>query len=200
ATEESELNPQSLYPETKVRVERRLLQSPEDFSFSVTVLRAATAYGFSPRMRFDLTINEFTRELALGHELLVYDADTWRPYCHVEDICAAIRLVLEAESAQVDGQVFNVGVDAENHTKRMIADLLCAMLPGARVEFQTGSVDPRNYRVTFGKIATQLGFLAGHTVTRFAPELIAAVHAGQFSDVEANLNFHINLAPHPFRS
>jgi nucleoside-diphosphate-sugar epimerase len=143
-------------------------------------------------MRFDLTINEFTRELALGHELHVYDADTWRPYCHVDDICTAIRLVLEAELAQVDGQVFNVGVDAENHTKRMIVDLLCGLLPGARTQYLAGSVDPRNYRVTFGKIATQLGFRAGHTVTRFAPELIAAVHAGQFSDVEATAGFHSN--------
>lgn len=195
ATEESELNPQSLYAETKVRVERRLLQSPADFNIGVTVLRAATAYGLSPRMRFDLTINEFTRELALGHELLVYDADTWRPYCHVEDICTAIRLVLEAESARVHGQVFNVGVDVENHTKRMIVGLLCDILPGARIQFQTGSVDPRNYRVTFEKITTQLGFRTVHTVRRFVPELISAVNAGRFSDVEATAGFHCNLAP-----
>jgi len=200
ATEESELNPQSLYAETKVRVERRLLQSPTDFDYCVTVLRAATAYGFSPRMRFDLTVNEFTRELALGSELLVYDADTWRPYCHVEDICTAITLVLDAEASQVRGQVFNVGTSTENYTKRMIVDLFCAMLPGARALYQTGSVDPRNYRVSFEKIATQLGFQASQTVAQFARELIAAVHSGRFLDVEVNSGFHANLgprSPHP---
>lgn len=199
ATEESELNPQSLYAETKVRVERRLLQSPGEFESCVTILRSATAYGLSPRMRFDLTVNEFTRELALGHELLVYDADTWRPYCHVEDICTAILLVLDAEVAAVQGQVFNVGTSAENYTKEMIIALLCAMTPGAKIRCQADSVDPRDYRVSFEKIATRLGFYAGHTVVQFARELIAAVHAGRYRDVESNLNFHINRAPRPLR-
>ena len=195
ATEESELNPQSLYAETKVRVERQLLQAPQAFDFCVTVLRAATAYGLSPRMRFDLTINEFARELALGHELLVYDADTWRPYCHVEDICTAIQLVLEAGAAQVHGQVFNVGDNAENHTKRMIVDLISVTLPGAKIRYQTGSVDPRNYRVSFDKIVANLGFHCGHTVARSAQVLIAAVQSGGFHDVEINPGFHANLAP-----
>ena len=195
ATEESELNPQSLYAETKVRVEKRLLQSPTDFGFCVTVLRAATAYGFSPRMRFDLTVNEFARELALGRGLLVYDADTWRPYCHVEDICTAITLVLGANVAVVQGDVFNVGSSRENYTKRMIVDLFCAMLPGAKIRYQSGSVDPRDYRVGFEKIATKLGFQIGHTVAQFAGELVAAVHSGRFSDIEGNSGLHANRAP-----
>jgi nucleoside-diphosphate-sugar epimerase len=196
ATEVSELNPQSLYAETKVRVEKRLLQSPTDFDSCVTVLRAATAYGFSPRMRFDLTVNEFTRELALGRELHVYDADTWRPYCHVEDICAAIQSVLEVRITQVHEQVFNVGDNAENHTKRMIVDLLCTMLPGARIRYQSGSVDPRNYRVSFGKITKELGFQTRYTVAQFVRELIEAVQSGRFHDVEESPQFHANLHPH----
>ena len=90
ATEESELAPLSIYAETKVAFERFLLEQRDQWDFSPTVLRIATAYGLSARMRFDLTISEFARTLATGAELVVYDADTWRPYCHVADISKAI--------------------------------------------------------------------------------------------------------------
>ena len=95
ATEEHELNPLSLYAETKVEIEGTSSGGPARLTLP-TVLRIATAYGLSPRMRFDLTVSEFTRELALGDELEVYDADTWRPYCHVADISEAIMAVLAA--------------------------------------------------------------------------------------------------------
>ena len=195
ATEDTALNPQSLYAETKVKVEQRLLGSKGDFDYSVTVLRAATAYGLSPRMRFDLTVNEFTRELALGSELLVYDADTWRPYCHVDDICTAIRLVLESDRARVNGQVFNVGCDEENYTKRMIVDLICNLLPKVEIRYQTGSVDPRNYRVAFQRIRTVLGFQANHTVAEFASELIEVIRQGRFHQDIDHGSFRRNITP-----
>jgi nucleoside-diphosphate-sugar epimerase len=181
AAEDAELNPHSLYAETKVKVEQKLLGSRRVGDCSVTVLRAATAYGLSSRMRFDLTVNEFTRELALGRELVVYDADTWRPYCHVDDICTAIGLVLESDRELVDGQVFNVGSDDENYTKRMIVDLISNLLPMVQVRYRTGSVDPRNYRVTFKRIKTVLGFEAHRTVAVFASELIDVIRKGRFS-------------------
>jgi nucleoside-diphosphate-sugar epimerase len=86
ASEDDELQPLSLYAETKVEMEREILGRVDELGFSPTLLRVSTAYGISPRMRFDLTVSEFTRELALGHRLEVYDAETWRPYAHVEDI------------------------------------------------------------------------------------------------------------------
>ena len=85
-------------------------------------MRVSTAYGMSQRMRFDLTVSEFTRELTLGHELEVYDADTWRPYAHVDDISEGIRMALEAPADVVAGEVFNVGGDDGNYTKRMIVE------------------------------------------------------------------------------
>ena len=102
ADEEDELHPLSLYAETKVEMEHELLG--DEHPFDPTVLRVATAFGISPRMRFDLTVSEFTRELALGHALEVYDADTWRPYCHVADISTAILTVLEAPAELVGGR------------------------------------------------------------------------------------------------
>ena len=90
--------------------------------YSPTILRFATAFGLSPRMRFDLTVSEFTREMATGKELLVFDAHTWRPYCHVRDFVRLIQKVLEAPNELVANQVFNAGGDVNNFTKKMIVD------------------------------------------------------------------------------
>jgi len=192
ADEDAELNPQSLYAETKVKVERFLLESVSRFDFAPIILRCATAYGLSPRMRFDLTINEFTHELALGKELLVYDADTWRPYCHVTDIARAIGLVLEAEPPIVAGQVFNVGSPGENYTKRMVVGLLQQRLPSAQICYQEGNVDPRNYRVDFSRIADRLDFRATITLTDFVAELIKAIREGRFDDYNERTRFYRN--------
>ena len=123
ATEASDLNPVSLYAECKVAVERHVLDHAGEVDFCPTVLRIATAYGFSQRMRFDLTVSEFTRKLALGKPLLVYDENTWRPYCHVVDLARAVITVLDAKPEQVSGEVFNVGNSDENFTKRMISKI-----------------------------------------------------------------------------
>lgn len=195
ATEASPLSPQSLYAETKVGVERYLLDHSREYDFCMTILRAATVYGISPRMRFDLTVNEFTRELVLKRQLVVYDADTWRPYCHIEDIAGALTLVLEADRGVVDDQVFNVGANGENYTKRMIVDLLCSHIPDAKVRYQAGSVDPRNYRVSFRKIAKCLNFSPEFTIAACLPHLIRAIRDGLYDDAESRPRFYRNASP-----
>ncbi len=185
ATENSELAPVSLYAEHKVEFEKFVLGTGADADFCPTILRIATAYGLSPRMRFDLTISEFTRTLATGQELLVYDADTWRPYCHVRDISSAIIRVLGSDAADVRGEVFNVGHSDENYTKRMIVEAVLENLDGTpAVRFEEGGRDPRNYRVSFEKIADRLGFEARFTVPASIANLVRAVQAGVFDDVE----------------
>ncbi len=185
ATEESELSPVSLYAEHKVEFERYALGRVEEVPFCPTILRIATAYGMSQRMRFDLTVSEFARTLAIGEELLVYDADTWRPYCHVADISKAIMTVLDAPPEKVRGEVFNVGNSDENYTKRMLADAALAALNGdGVVDYQEGGKDPRNYRVSFQKITDALGFEAEHRVPSSVENLVAAIKAGVFGDVE----------------
>ncbi len=193
ADETSELAPVSLYAETKVAFEQALLTNASELSFSPTVLRIATAYGLSPRMRFDLTISEFTRTLAAGEELVVYDADTWRPYCHIEDISAAVETVLAAPRALVDADVFNVGHSDENYTKRMVVEAVRRSLhePGV-VEWVEGGTDPRNYRVGFDKIAERLGFTPRRRVGEYAAKLIAAVRAGAFDDFVERDGFYAN--------
>ncbi len=193
ATEESDLAPLSLYAEMKVDFERHVLARGPDWGLSPTILRIATAYGLSPRMRFDLTIAEFARTLAAGSELTVYDADTWRPYCHVADIADAIATVLDAPEENVRGEVFNVGHSEENYTKRMVVDAVQEHLGGAgRVTFTEGGQDPRNYRVAFEKIRSRLAFEPRHRVPESAGRLIQAVRAGAFDDFEARRSFYTN--------
>jgi nucleoside-diphosphate-sugar epimerase len=193
ATEESELAPLSLYAETKVEFERFALEHAGERDFHTTILRIATAYGISQRMRFDLTISEFTRTLAIGDELLVYDPDTWRPYCHVADIAQAVITVLESPADSVAGEVFNVGHSDENYTKRMVVDAVQQHLDGrGEVRYEEGGRDPRNYRVSFHKIADRLGFQPQFRVPSSVGNLVHAIEAGAFSDVDERPLFYTN--------
>ncbi len=189
ATEESELNPQSLYAETKIAVERHVLDRAGDLPSAATVLRIATAYGLSPRMRFDLTVSQFAWELASGRPLQVYDADTWRPYCHVRDIGKAIMTVLTAPESAIRGEVFNVGDTSQQFTKRMIVDEVRKHVGETSVAYGDKGSDPRNYRVSFDKIAKDLAFRCDYTVQDYLTRLTAAVQAGIFPDVSADPRF-----------
>ena len=122
ATEESELNPQSLYAHTKIEVEKHVLDRAGELACADH--RAADRHRVRalPRMRFDLTVSQFAWELATGRPLQVYDADTWRPYCHVRDICKAIMTMLTSEESVIRGEVFNVGDTSQQFTKRMVVD------------------------------------------------------------------------------
>jgi nucleoside-diphosphate-sugar epimerase len=186
ATEDSALNPQSLYAQTKIAVEEYVLGRANELTSAATVLRIATAYGLSPRMRFDLTVSQFAWELASGRPLVVYDAETWRPYCHVRDIAKAVMTALTAPEGEVRGEVFNVGDTAQQFTKRMIVDEVRKHLGEASVTYKEGDSDPRNYRVSFDKITDRLGFRCDNTVQDYLTRLTAAVQASVFPDVSRN--------------
>ena len=161
-----------------------------------TILRFATAFGLSPRMRFDLTISEFTRDLALGKELLVYDAHTWRPYCHVRDFAHLIQVVIEAQTDIVSFEVFNAGGDINNATKQMIVDTILEKIPGGKVRYQEHGSDTRNYRVSFEKVKSVLGFEPKYTIQDGIDELIEAINNHVFDHVDENKNFFGNYEIH----
>lgn len=196
ANEEFELNPLSLYAKSKVNAEKHILSLKGKTEMSPTILRFATAFGLSPRMRFDLTVSEFTRDLALGNDLLVYDADTWRPYCHVEDFARLIQMVLEASNEKVSFEVFNAGGDVNNATKQMIVDSILKRIPNGKVKYQEHGSDPRNYRVSFQKVKDVLGFEPSFTVDDGIDELVRAIENHIFDKVEENINFHGNYEIH----
>ena len=175
--ESSPLAPVSLYAELKVKFEHLILDEIEkQDAFCPTSLRFATVYGVSPRMRFDLTVNEFTKELALGRELVVYGEQFWRPYCHVADFSRAILRTLTAPKEKVAYGVFNVGTTEENYTKGMIVEELKRQIPEGRVKHVEKNEDPRDYRVNFDKIKRVLGFEISKTVPEGIHEVKNVLH------------------------
>jgi nucleoside-diphosphate-sugar epimerase len=192
ADENFPLSPLSLYAKSKVATEQSLLSKKDEVDYTPTILRFATAFGLAPRMRFDLTVNEFTRELASGRELLVFDAQTWRPYCHVRDFGRLIQLVIEAPRANVAFEVFNAGGEINNFTKQGVVDTILTLLPNSKVRYQEHGKDPRNYRVDFGKVKKVLGFEPQYTVEHGVKELLSAIHEHVFDQVNTRKNFHGN--------
>lgn len=155
-TEDSPVNPQTAYAECKTLVERDLLPMA-GADFSPTFLRNATAFGASPRMRFDLVLNNLsglawtTRTIAM-----ISDGSPWRPLVHVADICQAIACVLEAPREAVHGEILNVGDTAQNYRVREIAELVAEAIPGCDLTFGSQGADNRSYRVNFDKIRRHL--------------------------------------------
>ena len=192
ADENFPLKPLSLYAKAKVAAEQHILSLKGKVDYSPTVLRFATAFGLSPRMRFDLTVSEFTREMATGKELLVFDAHTWRPYCHVRDFARLIQKVLEAPNELVANQVFNAGGDVNNFTKKMIVDEILNHVPGANVRYQEHGTDPRNYRVNFKKVRQVLDFEPAYTVRDGVVELLQAIENHVFDEVDQQRNLYGN--------
>ena len=178
--ETSPLTPISLYAELKVEFEKKILYAQKrEANFCPTVLRFATIYGISPRMRFDLTVNEFTKELTMGHELQVYGEQFWRPYCHVDDISQAILKVLQAQESSVSYEVFNVGDTSQNYTKKMLVDELLNQIPDGSVKYIHKEEDPRDYRVTFEKIEKELDF----KITKKVPDGIHEIYTSLISGI-----------------
>lgn len=182
--ETSKLAPVSLYAETKVSSEEFLLNQPKDNTCKPTSLRFSTVYGLSERPRFDLTVNEFTKELALGRELLIFGEQFWRPYCHVYDLARSVVLVLESEVEKVAYEVFNVGDTSENYTKKMIVDEITKQIPTAKIKYVQKNEDPRDYRVNFDKIKEQLGFEVSIKVPQGIAQIKQVVEEGFFNNVD----------------
>lgn len=186
ATEEFDLAPVSLYAETKVAAETKVLAAANG-KLAPTCLRFATVFGTSPRMRFDLTVNEFTRDVALDQDLVVYGEQFWRPYVHVRDAAGAVAAVLDAPPEHVSGEVFNVGDTAENYRKLDIVGLLQERFPEARVEFVHKDEDPRDYRVSFEKMSSRLGYGVERRVADGIDEVIALLGSGLVEDPYASI-------------
>ena len=154
--EDSPVNPQTAYAECKVLSETDLLELAEP-GFCVSALRNATVYGPSPRMRFDIVLNDLAALAWTKKEIaMISDGSPWRPIVHIEDVCEAIRCTLEAPTESVNGEVFNVGNSNENYRVREIAELVSSAFPGCCISIGPPSSDNRSYRVNFDKIEKTL--------------------------------------------
>lgn len=180
--ETSELKPVSLYAELKVKFEKFILEEKKNSPMCSTSLRFSTVYGFSPRIRFDLTVNEFTRNATINGQQEIWGAQFWRPYCHVEDLARAVVLVLESEESKVKANVFNVGSTEENYNKGMIISEVCKVVPNVVVEYVESAEDPRDYRVNFDKIKNELGYTITKTVPDGVQEIYTLLKTGIVTD------------------
>ncbi|QIR38433.1 SDR family oxidoreductase [Tolypothrix sp. PCC 7910] len=155
-TEESPVNPQTAYAECKTLVERDVMQLADD-DFSPTFMRNATAFGASPRMRFDIVLNNLAGLAWTSKEIkMTSDGTPWRPLVHALDICKAIVCALEAPRDIVHKQIFNVGDTANNYRVKEIAEIIADIFVGCQLSFGDNGADNRSYRVSFEKINTML--------------------------------------------
>jgi|SRR5690349_14738403 len=174
-TEESPLNPVSLYARTRVLSENILFDRAGDVE--PVVLRLSTVFGLSPRMRFDLVVNTLTVRAVVDGKISIFGGDQWRPNVHCRDAARAFIAALEAPGEIVSGEVFNVGGDTLNHTIRGLGDLVAERVGNVTVAQQSDGGDLRDYRVSFAKIRRALGFVPEMTVAAGIDEVAAAVRA-----------------------
>ena len=178
-TEESPLNPQSLYAETKIAAEEFLL-SQKNAACAPLLFRFATLYGMSPRTRFDLIVNQFVLEAFTKRSLIIYQRGYSRSFVHIQDVIRGVIMGLEAERTKIQGEVFNLGTDNGNYSKDDIVRLVLKRMPETVVEYKdlTFGGDMRDITVSFAKIRNVLGFETRLDVDDGIRDLLFALKAG----------------------
>ncbi len=178
-TEQSPLNPQSLYAETKIAAEEFLL-AQRDASCAPLIFRLATLYGISPRTRFDLIVNQFVLDAFTRRQLIIYQRGYSRSFLHVQDVVRGMLLGLKAGEQKIRGQIYNLGTDDGNYTKDEIVALVIKRLPETEVLYKdlTFGGDMRDITVSFEKVRRRLGFQATRSVDDGVREIVHALRSG----------------------
>ena len=190
--EASPANPVSAFAQSKLQAEEALLRL-EGAAFEPVCARMATLFGVSPRMRFDLAVNQMVATAVRQGKIVVRGGGAqWRPFVHAADAAEALARMAEAPAAAVSGQVFNVGDDAANVQIRALADRVAARIPGTVVEVPKDDDDKRDYRVLFAKLRDRLGFACARTMEEGMDELRAYLAA--HPDIQPFDEAHNNVA------
>lgn len=182
-TEETPLNPQSLYAETKIAAEEYLL-AQKDATCAPLLFRFATLYGVSPRTRFDLIVNQFVLEAFTKRQLIIYQRGYSRSFVHIRDVVRGVIMGLEAEQSKIRGQVFNLGTEKGNYSKNDIVGFVLRRMPETIVEYKdlTFGGDMRDISVSFEKVRRILGFETSLTVDDGVREVLFALKTGLIKD------------------
>ena len=184
--ENTPLESLSLYSETKIKSEFNVLNSQEE-NFEPCVLRFATAYGLSPRMRFDLLLQEFIRDALVDKKISIFGPNRWRPLVHVDDIASSCIAAIE-NSENISGEVYNVGDNEQNYTKRDLAEMIQKHIPLSTIEVTKSKQDPRNYKVSFDKIRNKLNFKVTKTVEDGISEILNKIKDGELDPLDSEFS------------
>ena len=171
ADENTKLKPLSLYAKTKVDFEKFMIKKSKSTKMKLTIMRFATVFGVSDRMRFDLTINQFTREIFLKKTLDIFGENTWRPYCHVKDVARAILISLKSKKKL---SIFNVGNSKQNYSKKDVINAIGKFLKLNNITYSKQNIaDKRDYKVNFQKIFKDLKFKTKFNLNYGIKEIIS---------------------------
>ena len=175
--ENSPIQSLSLYSTTKVNSENFILNS-KNSSFEPCILRFATAHGLSPRMRFDLLLQEFLRDAVLDKKIRIYGPNFWRPLAHVDDISNACIDAIKSPSDIISGEIYNVGHTRENYTKKMLAETIQEFVPSTEIKITESKTDLRTYKVSFDKIKNTLKFISKKTIRDSISDILTEIQKG----------------------
>jgi nucleoside-diphosphate-sugar epimerase len=187
ATEESELRPLSLYAESKVNVEKYLIEKVKDMNWVIG--RLSTIYGASPRMRFDLTVNDFTLNAWKKQYLDIFLPESYRPYIHVFDL-ANIMMHVIADFDKVKNNVFNIGFPGENYQKIQIAEIVKKYIPETKIDILKEGGDKRDYQVDFSKLHRFLNVKQIFNVDKSVAEIYEMLSKGYITDPAAPVYYN----------
>lgn len=183
-SEDSALNPVSLYAQSRIESERILHSAGA--SLAPVMLRLGTLYGDSSRHRFDLVVNTLSvRAAALG-AISIFGGDQWRPNLHVRDAARAFAMAAEAPAERVAGRTFNVGSETQNYRIAELGAIIQQLRPSLKVSYEPLN-DPRDYRVSFQRIRQALGYQAHYSLAQGAQEIMGLIDSGRITDIQAPL-------------
>lgn len=192
-TEDSPLNPVSLYARSKIQSEEGIL-SLEDENFSPTILRMSTLYGYSPRMRFDLVVNTMTKTAVVDGKIYVHGGGKqWRPLLNTEDAALAYLNCIRAPLTAIKGEIFNVGSSQQNYQIIDIAKQVQEVVPAAELVSDGESTDSRNYIVSFERIENKLAYKAQQKLAASIKKIKSAIENKEFNDVNDSKYYNVEI-------
>jgi nucleoside-diphosphate-sugar epimerase len=192
--EGSVVSPVSLYAETNLRSEDVILRGFEGTETVRGIVRFATVYGASKRMRFDLVVNILTAKAVTENRIEIFGGDQWRPNVHVQDAARGLICLLEAPEEKVDGEIFNIGSNGQNYRISELGELVGSVIPGTEVLARTEQPDKRSYNVSFDKAAHVLDYGVKFRVEDGVREVQETLTGGQVTDYKEDRYYNVKYS------
>ncbi len=192
--EGSVVSPVSLYAETNLQSERVIFRGFEGTGVTAGIVRFATVYGASPRMRFDLVVNILTAKAVSEGRIEVFGGSQWRPNVHVQDAAAGLLCLMEGPAEKVHGEIFNIGSNEQNYRISELGEIVASAIPGTQITHRKEQPDPRSYHVSFEKVAHVLGYRVRFSVEDGIREVQKAMTDGRVADYREDRYYNVKYS------